>query len=65
MFKRDVTVATAKTKTTESGWEAKLTAKDGDTTLKFVARGDGEVPVWVREGKVLNVTIEVDRTPEV
>jgi len=62
MFMRDVTVATVKPKPADEGhWKSAITAKDGDTTLKFTAGGQGEQPVWVREGKVLNVTIEVDR----
>ena len=62
MFKRDVTVATVKSKSADEGhWKTAITAKDGDTTLKFTAGGEGSQPVWVREGKVLNVTIEVDR----
>jgi hypothetical protein len=62
MFKRDVTVTTVKQKTAEEGhWKTAITAKDEDTTLKFTAGGQGEEPVWVREGKVLNVTIEVER----
>jgi hypothetical protein len=62
MFKRDVTVVTVKPKFAEAGhWKTAVVAKDEDTTLKFTAGGEGDEPAWVREGKVLNVTIEVDR----
>lgn len=65
MFKRTVTISRAKVKPTVEGWEANVTAKAGDTELKFVAGGKGEVPAWVREDKELNLTIEVDRDSDV
>ncbi len=65
MFKREVTIARVKAKPTTDGWSANITAKAGDTELKFVASGDGEVPAWAREDKQLNLTIEVDRASEV
>ncbi len=65
MYKRTVTIARVKAKPTVEGWEANITAKAGDTELKFVAGGKGEVPAWAREDKPLNLTIEVDRDSEV
>jgi len=63
MYNREVEITKVTERKSEDGkYKAELTAKDQDkTVVKFVVQGEGDLPVWVRDGKLLNVTIEVDR----
>lgn len=64
MYTRELEVVkVTERKAAEGKYKVELKAEDQDkTVLKFVVQGDGDLPLWARDGKLLNVTIEVDRS---
>lgn len=64
VYTREVEIVRVRRQDPRGGYQASISAKDGDTELKFVVTGTGDAPAWIREGKQLNLTIEVDRPEE-